>query len=82
MDDYSPQLDDPRRSATDMALEIAVAVLIAARDDAQDLDVRQLARQALNEIAALVPAGVKPSAPGALAALAKVPMRRRGCGLS
>jgi hypothetical protein len=61
MDDYSPQLDDPRRSAANMALEIAVAVLIAARDDAPGLDVRQLARQALNEIAALVPAAVNPA---------------------
>jgi hypothetical protein len=31
MDDYSPQLDDRRRSAADMALEIAVALLIAVR---------------------------------------------------
>ena len=59
MDDYSPQLDDPRRSAANMALEIAVAVLIAARDDAPGLDVRQLARQALDEIATLVPAAIK-----------------------
>ena len=63
MDDYSPQLDNRRRSAADMALEIAVAVLIAARDGVPDLDVAQLAGQALDEITALVPATINPARP-------------------
>ncbi len=61
MDDHSPQLDAPRRSAAEMALEIAVAVLLAVRDGTPGPDVAQLARQALDEIAALVPATLDPA---------------------
>jgi len=60
LDDYSPQLDDRCRSAADMALEIAVAVLVAARDPSS-LNVAQLAHQALDEIAVLVPASINPT---------------------